>query len=82
LSPDERTQALALSRALRRGLAAFQAGEDPAAAARTALAGLEVEYVAVATFHGAPTLVVAARVGATRLIDNVPLRDPQAAGLA
>jgi pantothenate synthetase len=27
-----------------------------------------------------PTLVVAARVGVTRLIDNVPLHDPQAAG--
>lgn len=82
LSPDERAKALALSRALRRGLAAFRAGEDPTAAARTALAGLDVEYVAVATFHGAPTLVLAARVGTTRLIDNVPLRDPQAAGLA
>jgi pantoate--beta-alanine ligase len=81
LSADERQRALALPRALARGLAAYRAGDDPVAAARAELGGVEPEYVAVVTFHQAPTLVVAARVGATRLIDNVPLRDPQAAGL-
>lgn len=83
LSAAERQRALALPRALTRGLVAFRAGDDPVAAARAELDGVDVdlEYVAVATFHGAPTLVVAARVGATRLIDNVPLHDPQAAGL-
>jgi pantoate--beta-alanine ligase len=81
LSADERQRALALPRALARALAAFRAGEDPVVAAREALGGVDLEYVAVATFQGTPTLVLAARVGATRLIDNVPLRDPQAAGL-
>jgi len=81
LSPDDRRRALALPRALHRGLAAFRAGEDPALAARAELAGVDLEYVAVTDFHDGPTLVVAARVGTTRLIDNVPLRDPQAAGL-
>ena len=81
LSPAERIQALAISRALRAGLDAHHAGRDPVAAARAELAGLDVEYVAVAPFQGAPTLVIAARVGTTRLIDNVPLHDPQAAGL-
>jgi hypothetical protein len=37
------------------------------------LAGLDVDYVAVAEFDGQPTLVIAARVGRTRLIDNAPL---------
>jgi pantoate--beta-alanine ligase len=81
LSAAERAQALAISRALRAGLDAHRAGGDPVAAARKALAELHVEYVAVAAFQGSPTLVIAARVGTTRLIDNVPLHDPQAAGL-
>ena len=46
-----------------------------------ALDGLDVEYAEVATFDGQPTLVVAARAGATRLIDNVPLDRPELAGL-
>jgi pantothenate synthetase len=37
-------------------------------------AGVEPEYVAVADLDG-PTLAIAARVGNTRLIDNVPLRE-------
>jgi len=83
LSADERSRALVIPRALARGLESFRAGADPAVAARAELVrgGLEPEYAEVATFHGEPTLVVAARVGDTRLIDNVPLRDPQAAGL-
>jgi hypothetical protein len=35
----------------------------------------------VASFDGQPTLVIAARAGATRLIDNVPLEHPELAGL-
>jgi pantoate--beta-alanine ligase len=81
LSPDERVRAAAIPRALREGLRAFEKGADPAAAARRCLADLEVEYVDVTTFDGEPTLVMAARAGATRLIDNVPLRDPGLAGL-
>ena len=42
------------------------------ALARLAEAGLEIDYVEVADFDP-PTLVGAARVGSTRLIDNVPL---------
>ncbi|HKE00827.1 MAG TPA: pantoate--beta-alanine ligase [Planctomycetota bacterium] len=65
LSADERALALAIPRAL--------ATRD-AERARTVLAeaGLEPEYVEVADLDG-PTLAVAARVGATRLIDNVLL---------
>jgi len=75
LSPAERGAALALPRALEAGLAAHLAGRDTAEAARSVLAGergLTVEYVAVADLDG-PTLAVAVRVGATRLIDNVRL---------
>lgn len=81
LSAADRQRALAIPRALGRGVAAHRAGGDVVAAARAELAEVEVEYVAVVPFHGDPTLVVAARVGATRLIDNVPLGDPAAAGL-
>ncbi len=65
LSPDERVRALAIPRAL--------ATRDPERA-RTLLAeaGIEPDYVAVADLDG-PTLAVAARVGSTRLIDNVLL---------
>jgi len=56
------------------------AGRDAAAAAREELQGLEVDYVEVARFEDHPTLVIAARVGRTRLIDNVPLDDPALAG--
>ncbi len=57
------------------GTAAHRQGADPVAAARAVLdaePGLEIDYVEVAEF-GAPTLVAAIRVGATRLIDNVRL---------
>jgi pantoate--beta-alanine ligase len=63
LSPAERELATALPRAL--------ATRDPEQA-RSLLNGLEVDYVAVAPFDP-PVLAAAVRVGATRLIDNVPL---------
>ena len=73
LSVEERQRALSISRALRAGKAAYLAGGDAVAAARAMLVGVEAEYVAVTNFDGQPTLAIAARVGATRLIDNVPL---------
>ena len=42
--------------------------------ARALLAGLEVDYIAVAPFDP-PVLAAAVRVGGTRLIDNVPLQE-------
>ena len=65
LSAGEREQALALPRAL--------ATRDAAnARAVLAEAGIEPDYVEVADLDG-PTLAIAARVGTTRLIDNVLL---------
>lgn len=82
LSVDDRRRAQSIPRALRQALAAFRRGEDPVEAARGALGGLTIEYVEVASFDGQPTLVIAARAGATRLIDNVPLERPELAGLS
>ncbi len=77
LSPEERLRALAIPRALEAGLAAYRRGHDPVAAARAELNGLTPDYVAVAELDGRLVLAVAARVGAARLIDNVPLEgDP------
>lgn len=77
LSVEERARALAIPRAIDAGLAAYRERRDPVAAARAVLAGSggidDVDYVAVADFDGQPTLAIAARVGRTRLIDNVPL---------
>ena len=65
LSADERTRALAIPRALET--------RDPARArAVLEAAGIEPDYVAVADLDGR-TLAIAARVGETRLIDNVLL---------
>ena len=65
LSGSERRRALAIPRAL--------ATRDPDRAREVlAAAGIEPDYVAVADLDG-PTLAVAARVGSTRLIDNVRL---------
>lgn len=84
LSADERERALALSRALRAGTAA--AGSGPAGvinAARQVLDeadGVVVDYLALVDpvtvdavpddYSGHALLLVAARVGSTRLIDN------------
>jgi pantoate--beta-alanine ligase len=78
LSPDERTAALALPRALQAGLEAHRGGADAVAAARAVLdlePGLAVDYVAVADLDGL-TLAAAVRTGPTRLIDNVLLDAP------
>jgi pantoate--beta-alanine ligase len=65
LTAHERELARAIPRAL-------QTHDPVAARAVLEAAGVATEYVEVADLDG-PTLLVAARVGATRLIDNVPL---------
>ena len=67
LSDEERRQALALPRALEAGREAA----DPVATARAALNGLDPEYVELLRIGDATLLTAAARVGSTRLIDNV-----------
>lgn len=75
LSEDERSAARALPRSLFAGEEAHRQGADAVAAAREILsgAGLTPEYVELARFNGRLHLVAAARVGRTRLIDNVLL---------
>jgi pantoate--beta-alanine ligase len=74
LSAEEREAAAALPRALAAGA---QAGPERAAeVARAALAEesrLAPDYVEVARLHGRVYLLAAARIGSTRLIDNVVL---------
>jgi pantoate--beta-alanine ligase len=69
LSAADRARALALPRALEIGRGAA----DPVAAARTALNGLEPEYIELLHVGDATLLTAAARIGGTRLIDNVVL---------
>jgi pantoate--beta-alanine ligase len=76
LSAAERERARAIPKALSAGVAAYRRGADPVAAARHELTGVDTDYVAVANFNGRRALVVAARVGKTRLIDNLPLDEP------
>ncbi len=86
LLPEERTRAVALPRALGVAERAIARGGDAEAAlaqARDSLtaAGFEVDYVALADAEtlGAPEpgrplrLLAAARIGGTRLIDNIPV---------
>lgn len=73
LSEKGRHEALALPRALEAGRSAHLEGSDPVAAARGALNGLEPDYVEILDLDGVTILAAAARVGSTRLIDNVVL---------
>ena len=73
LSARDRDQALALPRALEAGRSAYAEGADPVAAAREALNGLVPEYIELLDLDGATLLAAAARVGSTRLIDNIVL---------
>ena len=91
LTPAERLRALALSRALRAAEAAFEQGETTAAAlervVRTVLEEepeITTDYIAVveprrlapvSTVDAGTIIALAARVGRTRLIDNVILGD-------
>lgn len=84
LGSEDRARAMALYRALEAGAAVLRAGERPADAERAMLdvlasvEGIEVGYAVAAdpdTFepagHGDVLLAVAARLGFTRLIDNL-----------
>src|SRR3569623_1900594 len=82
LSPDERARASALPIALAEAKRAIEAAEDgaiDAAMASLAVAGFVTDYVELvdAATLGAPVpgqprrLLAAARIGTTRLIDNV-----------
>ena len=88
LSPEERKNALGLSRGLRKAVAAYQAGERSADAIRAIMknemeaSGLRVDYASavdgetledVAELKAGDLLAVAAYSGATRLIDNAVL---------
>ncbi|MGQ0630883.1 MAG: pantoate--beta-alanine ligase [Sporichthyaceae bacterium] len=84
LSADERDAALAISAALRSGAAAGHLGAEAVlAAARTPLVeapSLVVDYLALrapdlgpAPEHGETRLLIAAKSGTTRLIDNAPV---------
>jgi len=73
LSEAERRQALVLPRALAAGRSAYAQGSDPVTAARGAFNGLEPDYVEVLELGDATVLAAAARIGSTRLIDNIVL---------
>ncbi|WP_158887544.1 pantoate--beta-alanine ligase [Amycolatopsis anabasis] len=91
LSPDQRVEALGLSEALSAGAkAGIHGAEAVLDAARGAVAkrpGVTVDYLDLrgtdlgpAPVDGEARLLIAARVGSTRLIDNVPVLLGAAAG--
>jgi pantoate--beta-alanine ligase len=67
LTVEERERARAIPRAL-------ETRDEARARVVLESAGVEPDYVAVADLDG-PTLAIAARVGTTRLIDNIPLTE-------
>lgn len=85
LTQSDRESAGAIPRALRAGADAADSGASVAQIterAKQELDGLELDYCVVtdaylspvdAAFHGSAILLVAARVGTTRLIDNIDL---------
>jgi pantoate--beta-alanine ligase len=81
LTPEQRQQALALSRALRAGAEEGPSGAGAVLKAATEeLRGIDVDYLALRGVDLGPVpaagparLLVAARVGTTRLIDNMAL---------
>jgi pantoate--beta-alanine ligase len=89
LTPEERRQAVALSRALRAAHEAWRRGETNAGALESAMRqqlamfpGVQVEYIAiaepralapVATVDAGTVVALAGRLGRTRLIDNIVL---------
>jgi pantoate--beta-alanine ligase len=92
LTAPQRVAALALSRALAAGVAALDAGPDAVVAAGHAILaaepGVDVDYLTLArpddlgpvgAAGGPALLLVAARVGTTRLIDNIELTVPASA---
>ncbi len=85
LSADERHRALSLSQSLRRAVEMVSSGERDVAILQSAMreillaAEMEIDYVAICDAHslaplervtGPAVALIAARVGATRLIDN------------
>ena len=86
LSPEERRRALSLSRSLKRAAKLIQSGERKSEVIRAAMTGIlepevtELEYVAIVDREfrlleevepGNSIILVAAKVGETRLIDNI-----------
>jgi pantoate--beta-alanine ligase len=92
LSDEQRGQAVVLHRALEAGAAAIEGGERQAAAVRDLMASViadarlaALDYAEVVDartlepvdeLHGELRLLVAARFGTTRLLDNVGVRAP------
>jgi pantoate--beta-alanine ligase len=92
LSADERERASSISKALAEAVTSYRSGERDASILRSRVAelieaagGIDVEYVEIVSADelepvehaGDDTVIaVAARIGATRLIDNVSLARP------
>jgi pantoate--beta-alanine ligase len=74
LSPEERTRALALPRALAQGAETYTHGGDPVAATHISFNGVQPDYIELVEVGNATLLAAAINVGATRLIDNVLLK--------